>query len=319
MQIGTTGTSFITALLIEAFQGTGNTVVATQSRKIAKARELADKYSIEKAYDNYDEMLNDKDIDTIYIGLPNALHYEYAKRALNAGKNVLCEKPFTSTFAQAKELVELAKEKHLYLFETILTRHLPASALLKEKIEEIAPCRIAVFNFSKYSSKYDRFLNHEYTNIFNKDMAGGALMDLNIYNLHLAQYLFGKPEKTSYFGNIQRDVDTSGVSVLEYPGFLVNCIAAKDSDAESFGQIMGEKGYITFDAPASIFNKFKLVHHDGTIDEFAAGDENPYFYEARKFKEIIDNDDYEQHLRLLDETLEVMQILMSLYENKAIE
>ena len=215
MQIGTTGTSFITALLIEAFQATGSTVVATQSRTITKARELADKYSIEKAYDDYEEMLADKDIDTIYIGLPNALHYEYAKRALNAGKNVLCEKPFTSSYDQAKELADLAKSKHLYLFETILTRHLPASAVLKEKLKEIAPYRIAVFNFSKYSSKYDRFLNHEYTNIFSKEMAGGALMDLNIYNLHLAHYLFGKPLKTQYFGNIQREVDTSGVSILE--------------------------------------------------------------------------------------------------------
>ena len=319
MKIGTTGTSFITSLLIESFISTDNVVVACQSRSMEKARVLANKYCIEKAYDSYDEMLKDEDIDTIYIGLPNGLHYEYAKKALEANKNVLVEKPFASTCEETKELIELAKEKHLYLFETILTRHLPAVKMLKEKLAEISPIRMAVFNFSKYSSKYDKFLRNEYTNTFSKEMHGGALMDLNIYNLHLAHILFGKPLKTTYFANMQKDVDTSGTAILEYDGFIVNCIAAKDSDAKSFGQIMGEKGYITFEDASSIFGKFELTAHDGGKEVFDIDKEDRYVHESRDFKRIIDEDNYDEYLDMLNDTMEVMQILESLYENKAIE
>ena len=314
MRIGTTGTSPITLALIETFIRTENIVVAVQSRNLEKAREVAYKYGVEKAYDNFEKMLEDKDIDTIYVALPNALHYKYAKQALLANKNVICEKPFTTTYAEAKELADIAKEKHLYLFEAILTRHLPAAKALKNSLKEIAPIRMAIFNFSKYSSKYDKFLNNIYTNTFAKEMAGGALMDLNIYNLHLTHLLFGKAEKLNYFANIQRDVDTSGVAVLEYDGFIVNCISAKDSDAKSFGQIMGEKGYINFDNSSSIFEEFELVHHDGTKEHYKNDGLDPYASEIKTFKDIIESDDYARHLEILNDSLEVMEMLEELYK-----
>ena len=81
-----------------------------------KGEDLAKQYMIKEVYTDYDELLDKADIDTVYIGLINSVHYEYAKRALEKGKNVILEKPFTGTYAEAKELLDLAEEKELFVF-----------------------------------------------------------------------------------------------------------------------------------------------------------------------------------------------------------
>ena len=224
MKIGTLGTSFITESLIEAFLEAGNEVNAIHSRSIEKAEKLKEKYHAKKAYDDYDAMLKDEDVDTIYVGLPNALHYEYTKKALLNNKNVVLEKPFTATYEEALELRELAVQRHIYLFEAILTIHQPAVIQMKEDIKKLGALHLASFNFSKYSSKYDEFLSGKNPNIFNPEMAGGALMDMNIYNIHLSQYLFGKPLKYYYVANDEKGIDTSGVAILKYDNFIANLI-----------------------------------------------------------------------------------------------
>lgn len=309
MKIGTLGTSFITESLIKAFLDSGNEVIAIHSRNMEKAVMLKEKYDALKAYDNYDEMLEDEDIDTIYVGLPNALHYEYTKKALLKDKNVILEKPFTSTYEEARELRDLAVERHLYLFEAILTIHQPAVKKLKYDISKIGKLHLASFNFSKYSSKYDEFLAGKNPNIFNPDMSGGALMDMNIYNIHLSQYLFGEPEECYYIANDEKGIDTSGVALLKYDNFIANLLTAKDSVSRSGGIIMGEKGCITFDEATSIISRYTITYKDGTKEEIDFNGNNSYVNETGAMKAIIDNNQYDEHIRLLDYTLEVMKTL----------
>lgn len=311
MNIATTGTSTITRELIKAFKANDLNLIAAYSRDIKKAEAFKAEYGFKKAYDNFEDLLNDKEVDTVYIALPNALHFEYTLKALEHGKNAIVEKPFTTNMEDTMKLVETAKARHLYLFEAITAIHLPTYARMKKDLSKIGKIHLVALNFTKYSRKYDEFKNGELPNNFNPAMGGGALNDLNVYNLHVAQYLFGKPASCYYLYNDTLGADTSGVALLKYDDMIVNAMAGKDSESESYLQIIGEKGYIKATGATSITSSYEVVvGNDRTVTERDNG--NPYDYEVAKMKEIFDNDDYQTHLELLDHTVAVMETLDAL-------
>ena len=180
------------------------------------------------------------------------------KAALLAGKNVLCEKPFVPTVAEADELIALAKEKHLFLFEAITTAHHPNYALVKEHLPDIGPLRIVSCTFCQYSSRYDALLSGQVPPVFDPACCGGALMDLNLYNVHFVVGLFGEPMLVSYHPNLYRNgIDTSGILLLEYPDFLCQCTGAKDCAAPGSVQLVGEKGRILIEPGSSNCKKLR--------------------------------------------------------------
>ena len=135
MKIGTVGTGFITNYILDNIEKTdGISCHAVYSRNEDSARRLAEKYHIEKTYTDYERMLSDDSLNFIYIASPNSLHYSQTKSALEHGKNVICEKPFTATTAEAVELIRLAKENHLFLFEAITTLHQPGFHWVRKNI-----------------------------------------------------------------------------------------------------------------------------------------------------------------------------------------
>ena len=128
MNIGILGTGSIARTMAAEFAKVpAFRCEAVCSRQQATGEALAQQFGIPKVYTDYDAMLADPDIELVYIATPNSLHYAQTKAALLAGKNVLCEKPFVPTVAEADELIALAKEKHLFLFEAITTMHLQSS------------------------------------------------------------------------------------------------------------------------------------------------------------------------------------------------
>lgn len=132
MNIGILGTGSIARTMAAEFAKVpAFRCEAVCSRQQATGEALAQQFGIPKVYTDYDAMLADPDIELVYIATPNSLHYAQTKAALLAGKNVLCEKPFVPTVAEADELIALAKEKHLFLFEAITTAHHPNYALAK--------------------------------------------------------------------------------------------------------------------------------------------------------------------------------------------
>ena len=181
--------------------------------------ELAKKYHIENVYTNYDEALAENDCNTVYVAVPNSLHYEFVKKALNAGKNVICEKPFTLNYAQFKELKDLALAKDLVLVEAITSIYLSNFSLMKQQLENLGTIKIVSLNYSQYSHRYDNFKKGIVEPAFDPKKGGGALMDLNIYNIHLLAGLFGMPQHVHYMANMARGVDTSGILTLDYGDF----------------------------------------------------------------------------------------------------
>ena len=138
MNIGILGTGSIARTMAAEFAKVpAFRCEAVCSRQQATGEALAQQFGIPKVYTDYDAMLADPDIELVYIATPNSLHYAQTKAALLAGKNVLCEKPFVPTVAEADELIALAKEKHLFLFEAITTAHHPNYALAKQYLDDI--------------------------------------------------------------------------------------------------------------------------------------------------------------------------------------
>ena len=180
------------------------TAISSTKRSAGIAQELAQKYNISQTYTDNEKLMSDSNVDTVYIGVPNFLHYSLAKLALEHGKNVICEKPFVLSTAEAEELKRLADEKDLIIVEAITNIYLENYKKIKEELDNIAPIHIVSLNYTQYSSRYDAFLEGKIAPVFDPKKDGGALMDLNIYNIHLAAGLLGLPDKVKYYASNNR-------------------------------------------------------------------------------------------------------------------
>ena len=179
-------------------------VYAIFARREEVRKEFCEKYQIPVGYDSYEKMLADPKVDVIYVALPNNLHASFAKEALEAGKHVILEKPFTVTYAEAKEIAEIARKRRLYLFEAVTNQYNPNYDKMKELLPRLGDIKLVAVNFSQYSSRYDNFKKGIVSPSFDPKNAGGALMDLNVYNIHFVAGLFGKPGKVRYCPNMER-------------------------------------------------------------------------------------------------------------------
>ena len=231
--------------MIDAMQTvTGYEIVAICARN----REKASRFGIPHVYTDYAEMLARPDIDFVYVALPNSLHFDAAKQALLAGKNVLLEKPFTSTVEQAAELFALAAERDLFIFEAISNIHLPNFHKLREILPQIGPVRLVHADYDEHFGRYDEYLAGADIPVFTKEYEGGALRDINIYCLHIVLALYGRPDAVFYASNAlgRNAVPTSGVATLRYDaaGLVAVCTASMDSDGYRGFLFQGEKGTI---------------------------------------------------------------------------
>lgn len=188
MKLAVLGTGMIVKEVLPVLQkidGIDLVAILSTVRSLETAKDLAKEYNMSLATSEYKAVLDNEEIDTVYIGLPNHLHFDYAKEALLAGKHVICEKPFTLEASQLEELVSIANTRQLILLEAITNQYLPNFDLVKEHLSNLGDIKIVECNYSQYSSRYDAFKRGEIAPAFNPEMGGGALRDLNIYNLHL--------------------------------------------------------------------------------------------------------------------------------------
>ena len=303
IRVGIIGTSFITDNLIGAFNKVdGIEPYAIYSRTLEKAQA----FNLPKAYDQLEAMLADPEIDLIYVASPNSIHYEQSKQALLAGKHVLCEKPLVGYLHQGQELFDLAEKNNLYFMEAATTPHLPNVTAMTNLLPKIGPIRAVFCNYSQYSSRYDALVAGATPNIFNPEFFGGALGDLNIYNIHLIVSVFGAPENTEYFASRHENgVDLSGTLVMEYPDFIAIATASKNSHGESWIQIQGEKGYIYTKEKPSILQSF---YSSLTDEEVNYQPLTNYEYEVSDLIKMIKEDNRKLYEKYKAETLAVLKI-----------
>ena len=275
---------------------------------IEKVEEICKKYNIPNFTDNFDELCN-FGIDTVYIAVPNFLHFEFCKKALEKGINVIVEKPITTNYREAKELEKLAKEKKLFLFEAITTLYFENYKKIKEWISKIGDIKLVQSQYSQYSSRYDAFKRGEILPVFDPQKAGGALMDLGLYNLHYVLGLFGKPENVKYYANIERNIDTSGVLIMKYKNFSAMCVCAKDSEGERIGVIQGSEGKIVSEEAPGLVGKVTLKLYDGTTESFDDGfSKDRVVPEFTQFIRAVKENDLEFCYRQLEKSLLVSEV-----------
>ena len=213
---------------------------AIAARDLGRAEAFAKEYGFTKAYGSYAEMLQDENVDLVYIAVPHTHHYMCAKMCLEAGKHVLCEKPFCVNVEQTKELLAMAEDKKLLLTEAIWTRYMPSRKIIDDLIAggEIGEVTSLTANLGYELSEIPR--------IWDPKLAGGALMDVGIYLVHFARMVFGeKKAKITSEALFKNGVDMIDSIIMTFEDGQVatmqsNVYAVQNRN----GSIFGTKGYI---------------------------------------------------------------------------
>ena len=313
INVAVLGTGKIVPEAVEALQASKKFRVANiwaRPHSRDKAAALAEKFGVEKFTVDLDDIANDKAIDFVYVGLVNAVHHEYAKKFLDAGKNVIVEKPFTVTAAQAQDLIDVALSRKLFLFEAVTTLHQPNFFAIRDALNKIGDVKLVQCNFSQYSSRYDAYKKMSVAASFDPKCGGGALMDINIYNLNFVVGLFGLPKKVSCAANFGwNGVDTSGIVTLEYENFLAQCFAAKDSGSPSFVCVQGDGGYIFAEGTPNELKSFELAVRGRDVQKFSLNKFNHRMVQQFvDFAEIFERGDFATVERGLKTSLDVMTV-----------
>lgn len=310
MKLGIVGDGGIVKMALHILKDTDIVVSSLWCRNAEKGKPLVEEYGIPSLYTDYDAFLEDDSFDTVYIGLINSLHYEYAKKAILAHKHVIVEKPFTSTYEQAKELYDLTKENNVFVFEAIMSRYSKNYQHIQKYLPCIGDIKMIQCNYSQYSSRFDAYLRHEVLPAFDPEEYGGALYDINVYNIHFVEGLFGKPVFTHYEANIGfNGVDTSGTLIMKYPEYIAVCTGAKDSASHNGVMIQGTKGYIQMDSRPGIIQNVSLhtKEEERVIDIEKM--QSPMKSEFEQIASIIAEKDDSTMMQWLLDSLEVMKIL----------
>ena len=319
MKLGILGTGFIITDALDAISEVPEIekkAIFARPKSKEKGEEFAEKYGIEKVYTDYDELLASDEIDTVYVGLINSVHYEYTKKALLAGKDVILEKPFTTTVEETKELAQIAKDNGRFLFEAITNRHSKVYDKIKEELPKIGRIRLAMGNYSQYSSRYERYKNKDVAPAFDPEAFGGALNDLGIYNLSLTVSLLGVPKELRYDANVGfNGVDVSGVVTLRYDDFIVTLSVAKDSDSPCYFTVQGEDGYIRIPGKPNEAEQVDIMV-GGKYEEYVPEpDKNRMVQEFRDFAAMQAQGDKERMYAELETTVRVMETLIGIRQN----
>ncbi|MFB5663890.1 Gfo/Idh/MocA family protein [Alteribacillus sp. HJP-4] len=260
MNIATIGTNWITEKFIEAAAAVHDcNITAVYSRNLDRAEELAGKYSIVKAYDDFQEMLVNPEIDAVYIASPNRFHAVQAKAAMDQGKHVMCEKPLCSNEIEAERLIEVSIQNEVVLMEAIKTLYLPSFQTMKEWLPKVGKVRRVVSHYCQYSSRYDAFLEGNVLNAFDPYYSNGATMDLGVYCLYPLIHCFGEPQSLDAAGTmLSSGVDGQAGALLKYEDFEAIIYYSKIAHSETPSEIQGEKGTLYID---KINSPQKLTFH----------------------------------------------------------
>lgn len=230
----------------------GFEVYAVGSLTEGRAGEFASKYHAHKAYDNYEELVLDPNVDLIYISTPHSLHHDHAKLALRAGKPCLVEKAFTYNLEEAKEVIKMSEDKKIFCGEALWSMYNPMYSLVKDMIGHDVIGRV---NNISINFGYD-IKNKE--RITSPELAGGALLDLGVYPVALIVYLLGnKPVQVMASGTrFPSGTDACDNILFLYPGgVLANAYITACYGTERSAIIYGDKGYIKmneFTCPTSV-------------------------------------------------------------------
>lgn len=247
MKIGLLGAGNIASTMAATVQGMVKANIpdieawAVAARDLNRAQTMADTYGFSHAYGSYEELVNDPEVDLVYIATPHSHHYLHAKICLEHGKNVLCEKAFTVNAAQAKELQTLAKEKNLLITEAIWTRYMPSRKMVSELLDSgaIGTPKVLTANLGYLLQHKER--------LHKPELAGGALLDVGLYPINFAMMAFGDDYLTASGVAVLTDLgvdERENVVMTWGDGKMAVLMADMHALTDRMGVISGDKGYM---------------------------------------------------------------------------
>lgn len=288
MRVGVVGTNFVSDTFMDgAKQVKEVSVTCVTSGHIENAKKFAEKYNIETVVSSLDEMLEKKLVDVVYLAVPNAMHYEMTKKCIEAHTAVLTEKPFVVTSKQAKDLFELAEKNHVYVHDGIMPLYSKGLEVIKENIKRVGKIHNVVFDFSKYSSRYDAYLEGKNPTTFRKELCNGAMMDLGVYCVSDVVSIFGKPNQIEASAELlETGADISSNAIFSYDDFSAVIMNSKASDSIYPCVISGEKGMLIIHG-ASLLNKIVFKDRKEKTEEILFEEnQNPF---VREIEDLVEN------------------------------
>jgi predicted dehydrogenase len=287
---GVISTARIAADVIPGLRrSSNNELVAVASRSAAGAGRFAEEHGIGRAHGSYDELLADTGVDCVYIPVPNHLHGQWTRRALLAGKHVLCEKPFVTDASEAEELVALAEANGLHLAEAFMYRHHPKTHAIKDlvstgKLGEVHTIRTW---FTYPADDIDADIR------FQPEMAGGALRDVGSYPVSMSNYLLDA-EPVALHGTAVRSahgVDERFYAQMRYASGAVATLDCSMRSRSGYGvTVVGSEGSATVKCPWYSHESphdVVLSRSDGVEQTITVGSDNAYFLETESFADVV--------------------------------
>ncbi len=286
----------------------GAELIAIGSRSSQAADAFAAALGVPRRYSSYGDLVADPDIDVVYIATPHTLHQANSRHCLQAGKAVLCEKPFTVNAREAAAVINLARERKLFLMEAMWTRFLPLFAKLRELLAQgaLGELRLLQVDFG-FRAGFNPAAR-----LFNPQLAGGALLDVGVYNVSLASLLWGRPaciHADAYLGETGVD-EQSAVILSHAKGQLATLLSAIRTTTPQEALLIGTDGCLKIHAPwwKATTMKLALAGREPQLIEVPfAG--NGYNYEADEVGRCLRAGRLESELMPLDETLAIMETL----------
>ena len=280
-------------------------VLAVASRSLEKARNFAAEHGVAKAYGSYGELVEDPEVDLVYVATPHSHHFQHSKLALEHGKPVLVEKAFTANAAQARELIALAEQKGIFITEAIWTRYMPLSHKIKELVDSgaIGEARVLTATLCYHMEEKERIVKPE--------LCGGALLDVGVYVLNFARMYFGtdivKTVSNCHLGKSGMDMMES-ISLSFADGRMANLQSGALTLNDRQGIISGTDGYIRVDnvncpEVVEVWRNYSLVERYTTAPDFVNG----YEYQVLECKRCIEQGLLESPMMPHAETISVME------------
>lgn len=307
IRVGIMGAGRIATSMVAALAPLQNAeVLAIGSRTQEKADAFAEKYNIPRAYGSYEALVSDKDIDLIYIATPHSHHYPCAMLAIDHGKAVLVEKSFTANAREARQLIEHAHAKGVFLTEAIWTRYMPLSL----KVKELMDSGIIGTPHILYATLCYNLLHKE--RLFHKELCGGSLLDLGVYVLNFARMYFGT-DITRTVTTCQMD-EANGVdlqqtiSLMYADGKIANLQSGVLTFSDREGIICGEKGYIRIDN-VNCPEQIDVVCNNELVETYTKASDmvNGYEYQVLECKRCLEEGLTESPLMPHAETIAIME------------
>jgi predicted dehydrogenase len=281
-------------------------LIAVASRNKENALEFAEKYNCKKAYDSYDSIFEDDQVDIIYIATPHNSHAELSIKALENGKHVLCEKPMSLSYEDSVRIIEASKKNDKFFMEAFWTRFIPSVQEILQKVNLgiIGDVKSVKADFSFYADE------KEGGRLFDKNLGGGALFDIGVYPLFLSYILLGKPKEIlskSIFHKNGIDLQTSMILQYENAQSILQASIVSESDMKA--TISGAKGHIQLNSPWFIADGYSLFKDEKeeiySLPNFGKG----YTHEAIECHNCIRNNQIESQLWSHQNSLDLSKIV----------